>query len=68
MEEQTVRLTKDTIAIVNGSGLIVLPSGALVRILWGPKDAVLVRALYNGQEAEVFSQDVKDRATPPRQN
>lgn len=65
---QTVRLTKDTIAIVNGSRLIVLPSGSLVRVLPTPNDAALMRVLYNGQEAAVFSQDFKERAAPPRQN
>lgn len=60
--QQTVRLTKDTLGIVNGVRLIVVPSESLVTVLPGSNDSKLVRLLYNGQEASVFSKDLEERA------
>ena len=60
--QQTVRLTKDTLGIVNGVRLIVVPSESLVTVLPGSNDSKLVRLLYNGQESSVFSKDLEERA------
>lgn len=69
MPQQNVRLTKDTMAVVNGVRLLVVPSGALVTVLPASNNSELVRRLYNGQAAEVSSQDLKPRAAPaPSQN
>ena len=58
------RLNRDTMS-VQAEGerrhLVMVPEGAIIRVLPGPEDRSTVDVLWQGQALEMFAEDIRKR-------